>query len=186
MRDLHSLVFWTAAETVRPSWAFLKHKPLVERVLVVIIDGISKYGYLRHPEAMPTANALTLPLPDNNAPGPLDLHVPCSLFSTATVLQHFLCCTVEKMAQVGVKDKDGSASNGKDPAAAATESGTGKPTASPAAGDWKEKQQQNPSQKQLRMQRLAAERAAAEAPGAAGQAAAGAGTEAEEIGRAHV
>lgn len=92
MRDFHSLLLWIVAEAVNPKWIFVRNKPLVEKVVVILVDGLYEKNALEHKDVLPTLYRINL-MKD----APLRIHVPNSLFNSACVLQHFLSCHVDKI-----------------------------------------------------------------------------------------
>eukprot|EP01084_Bolivina_argentea_P148118 259026_1 len=39
--DFHTLILWMLGETVCPSWIFIKHRPLIEKVIIIQIDHLN-------------------------------------------------------------------------------------------------------------------------------------------------
>jgi RNA exonuclease 1 len=76
------------AEAVSPAWIFVKHRPLVERVLVASIDGLSERVLREEGEHLPFVRRLCAGLAGNPCP----LRLPYSMFSSCSVLQALASC----------------------------------------------------------------------------------------------
>lgn len=40
-RDLQQLIGWTIGEDVSPKWVFVKNKPLIKQVVLLVVDGMT-------------------------------------------------------------------------------------------------------------------------------------------------
>eukprot|EP00878_Enallax_costatus_P014360 GHUV01015020.1.p1 GENE.GHUV01015020.1~~GHUV01015020.1.p1 ORF type:complete len:584 (+),score=191.69 GHUV01015020.1:209-1960(+) len=74
LRDVQQLVLWVLGEAISPRWAFVKHKPLIPQVCLVLAHGLTQQLFQQHRQAMPRLAALqppavTLALNSNTRPG---------------------------------------------------------------------------------------------------------------------
>lgn len=95
-RDIHTLLLWVMAKAVQARWLFVKNGPVLEKIVTVVIDGLSEKLVAEHGDLLPALKSIKIA----NAPNPIPLHVPCSIYNSTTALQHFLNCMVEKIAGI--------------------------------------------------------------------------------------
>lgn len=60
MNDVQQLILWAlGGETVSPSWVFLKNKPMVKQVVVLLAHGLSASSFEEKQGLMPNLSSLT-------------------------------------------------------------------------------------------------------------------------------
>ena len=104
--DLQSLVLWALGDPSRvlsPRWCFLKNKPLVQRVVLVVIDGVTEGAVVKeHAESYQAAGcfaefvgagpaALGAPQPQ-----PIRLYTNHSAFNRSSVLADYLTVPITR------------------------------------------------------------------------------------------
>lgn len=104
--DIQSLILWVLGEAVSPRWAFISNKPLIEKVLVVVVDGLIQGTLKSHAAHLPCLTGESVALKRKLQPIPLE--IPSSLYSPTAVLKALLACPLSRMN--GVR-KDKSAGN---------------------------------------------------------------------------
>lgn len=58
MRDIHSLILWSIAKAVQARWVFVKNGPVLEKVVTVIIDGLSESVANEYHELLPALKSV--------------------------------------------------------------------------------------------------------------------------------
>ncbi|CAI5973814.1 unnamed protein product [Closterium sp. NIES-64] len=51
--DVQDLILWVLTGEVNPQWVFIKNKPLVSRVVVLLVPGIDAHTFHSHPDLFP-------------------------------------------------------------------------------------------------------------------------------------
>eukprot|EP01083_Nonionella_stella_P089807 250748_1 len=96
-KDFQSLILWMLGDTISPNWVFIKHRPLIEKVIVVQIDNLTE-TMIKSLRAHHTAhtnvndNCHSFPFFNTNTYCPLQLDIP--KFDKTTKHQPFKKLTV--------------------------------------------------------------------------------------------
>eukprot|EP01006_Ploeotia_vitrea_P038303 TRINITY_DN66226_c11_g2_i4.p1 TRINITY_DN66226_c11_g2~~TRINITY_DN66226_c11_g2_i4.p1 ORF type:complete len:773 (-),score=393.61 TRINITY_DN66226_c11_g2_i4:2165-4222(-) len=105
--DIQSLVLWVLGEVVSPKWVFVKNKVLVEKIVLVVVDGLNEEIWHRweHTSRLSAGRVPTLKsVLHFNHPTPFPLQVNSSLFdkwyAVNSLLQvtHKLASRAERVA----------------------------------------------------------------------------------------
>jgi DNA polymerase III epsilon subunit-like protein len=109
--DLQRLVLWILGEVVDPRWVFIKNKPLVEKVVVVVVDGLTEATLAQLAPRLPGLSSKCEALDRTLQAIPLE--IPSSIFSQSSVLEAFLNCPKSKVRGSRKPKGDKSASGGE-------------------------------------------------------------------------
>lgn len=102
--DIQGLILWILGEAVSPRWVFVSNKPLVEKVVVVMVDGLTQSTLTSHAAQLPCLTGQSAVLAPKLTPIPLE--IPSSLYSPTSVLKAMLSCPLSRMNGIR-KDKSG-------------------------------------------------------------------------------
>ncbi|GAX82434.1 hypothetical protein CEUSTIGMA_g9862.t1 [Chlamydomonas eustigma] len=59
--DIQGLVLWTLADVINPKWVFLKNKPLIKQVVLVLAHGMSSALFLQKKALLPNLSSFAAP-----------------------------------------------------------------------------------------------------------------------------
>jgi len=94
-RELQQLIVWVLGEEVAPKWIFVKNKPLIRQVVILVVDGMTQECYNTYNEQYaPAFSAFTSPQPQ-----PIPLLTAHSAFRSNSVLSDYLSVPI-------VRDKE--------------------------------------------------------------------------------
>uniref|UniRef100_A0A6A7G460 Exonuclease n=1 Tax=Hirondellea gigas TaxID=1518452 RepID=A0A6A7G460_9CRUS len=83
--DVQQLLFWVLADGVNPKWILLRHKPLIENVVFVMVDSLGHDFLISNTKDLPKLASIF----DVACP----IMIPSSLFTRMSVLHYYHNCT---------------------------------------------------------------------------------------------
>lgn len=89
---------WVLADAVSPKWAFVKNKPLVDKLVVVLVDGLNEDLFRTYHRRLPCLKHHCSD-PARELPS-IPLAIPSSVFSKTSVLEGLLNCPLKKLTGV--------------------------------------------------------------------------------------
>ena len=112
-RDLHQLIGWVAGEDQNVKWVFVKNKPMITQVVLLIVDGLTRAVWERwsaqwervrtfmQPPPPPKGEAKGEATEEGGNEQPIRLRIPSSLFANDTVMQDYMSYHIKPVKPYG-------------------------------------------------------------------------------------
>ena len=90
-RELQQLILWVLGEEVSPKWVFVKNKPLIKQVVLLVVDGMTKESLAANVQGFESCFSSFV----SPSPQPVPIVTNHSSFNQSSVMHDYLACTVD-------------------------------------------------------------------------------------------